>query len=234
MKVLEGKLVATKGKFAIVGARFNEFIVSKLISGAEDTLVRHGVDTDDITLVWVPGAFEIPLAAQKLAQSGKYDAVICLGAVIRGSTSHYDLVCNEAAKGIAQVNLQTGVPVTFGVVTTENIEQGRRCSDCGPRAGKPAAAALRDTEMRSRLYRERFFYCTVAELKTEKTTRENLGWFSIYLTAPSPPMSAVSSSIRSNWNGGNATGFMAMDISFIGLSSAAARLECSTPQRRQR
>ena len=110
MKVLEGKLVATKGKFAIVGARFNEFIVSKLISGAEDTLVRHGVDTDDITLVWVPGAFEIPLAAQKLAQSGKYDAVICLGAVIRGSTSHYDLVCNEAAKGIAQVNLQTGVP----------------------------------------------------------------------------------------------------------------------------
>ena len=89
MKVLEGKLVATKGKFAIVGARFNEFIVSKLISGAEDTLVRHGVDTDDITLVWVPGAFEIPLAAQKLAQSGKYDAVICVGAVIRGDTSHY-------------------------------------------------------------------------------------------------------------------------------------------------
>ena len=87
MKVLEGKLVATKGKFAIVGARFNEFIVSKLISGAEDTLVRHGVDTDDITLVWVPGAFEIPLAAQKLAQSGKYDAVICPGAVIRGSTT---------------------------------------------------------------------------------------------------------------------------------------------------
>ena len=112
MKVLEGKLVAGKGKFAIVGARFNEFIVSKLISGAEDTLVRHGVDTDDITLVWVPGAFEIPLAAQKLAQSGKYDAVICLGAVIRGSTSHYELVCSETAKGIAQVGLQTGVPVT--------------------------------------------------------------------------------------------------------------------------
>ena len=123
MKVLEGKLVAGKGKFAIVGARFNEFIVSKLISGAEDTLVRHGVDTDDITLVWVPGAFEIPLAAQKLAQSGKYDAVICLGAVIRGSTSHYELVCSETAKGIAQVGLQTGVPVTFGVITTENIEQ---------------------------------------------------------------------------------------------------------------
>lgn len=103
MKVLEGKLVATKGKFAIVGARFNEFIVSKLISGAEDTLVRHGVDTDDITLVWVPGAFEIPLAGaeagSRAASMRRYPAS---GAVIRGSTSHYDLVCNEAAKGIAQ------------------------------------------------------------------------------------------------------------------------------------
>ena len=133
MKVLEGKLVATKGKFAIVGARFNEFIVSKLISGAED-----------ITLVWVPGAFEIPLAAQKLAQSGKYDAVICLGAVIRGSTSHYDLVCNEAAKGIAQVNLQTGVPVTFGVITTENIEQAieRAGTKAGNKGADAAIAAL--------------------------------------------------------------------------------------------
>ena len=132
MKVLEGKLVATKGKFAIVGARFNEFIVSKLISGAEDTLVRHGVDTDDITLVWVPGAFEIPLAAQKLAQSGKYDA------------SHYDLVCNEAAKGIAQVNLQTGVPVTFGVITTENIEQAieRAGTKAGNKGADAAIAAL--------------------------------------------------------------------------------------------
>ena len=136
MKVLEGKLVATKGKFAIVGARFNEFIVSKLISGAEDTLVRHGVDTDDITLVWVPGAFEIPLAAQKL--------VICLGAFIRGSTSHYDLVCNEAAKGIAQVNLQTGVPVTFGVITTENIEQAieRAGTKAGNKGADAAIAAL--------------------------------------------------------------------------------------------
>ena len=136
MKVLEGKLVATKGKFAIVGARFNEFIVSKLISGAEDTLVRHGVDTDDITLVWVPGAFEIPLAA--------HDAVICLGAVIRGSTSHYDLVCNEAAKGIAQVNLQTGVPVTFGVITTENIEQAieRAGTKAGNKGADAAIAAL--------------------------------------------------------------------------------------------
>ncbi len=102
------------------------------------------MDTDDITLVWVPGAFEIPLAAQKLAQSGKYDAVICLGAVIRGSTSHYDLVCNEAAKGIAQVNLQTGVPVTFGVITTENIEQAieRAGTKAGNKGADAAIAAL--------------------------------------------------------------------------------------------
>ena len=144
MKVLEGKLVAGKGKFAIVGASFNEFIVSKLISGAEDTLVRHGVDTDDITLVWVPGAFEIPLAAQKLAQSGKYDAVICLGAVIRGSTSHYELVCSETAKGIAQVGLQTGVPVTFVFFTTENIEQAieRAGTKAGNKGADAAMAAL--------------------------------------------------------------------------------------------
>ena len=146
MKVLEGKLVAGKGKVAIVASRFNEFIVSKLISGAEDTFVRHGVDTDDITLVWVPGAFELPLAAQKLAQSGKYSAIVCLGAVIRGSTSHYELVCNEAAKGIAQVNLQTGVPVTFGVVTTENIEQA--IERAGTKAGnKGADAALTALEL---------------------------------------------------------------------------------------
>ena len=146
MKVLEGKLVAGKGKFAIVASRFNEFIVSKLISGAEDTLVRHGVDTDDITLVWVPGAFELPLAAMKLAQSGKYSAIVCLGAVIRGSTSHYELVCSEAAKGIAQVGLKTGVPVTFGVVTTENIEQA--IERAGTKAGnKGADAALTALEL---------------------------------------------------------------------------------------
>ena len=138
MKVIEGKLVAGKGKFAIVASRFNEFIVSKLISGAEDTLVRHGVDTDDITLVWVPGAFEIPLAAQKLAQSGKYCAIVCLGAVIRGSTSHYDYVCNEVSKGIAQVNLTTGVPAAFGIVTTENIEQAIERA----RAGQPVPPAV--------------------------------------------------------------------------------------------
>ena len=146
MKVIEGKLIAGKNRFAIVASRFNEFIVSKLIAGAEDTLVRHDVDTDDITLVWVPGAFELPLAAHKLAQSGKYSAVICLGAVIRGSTSHYDLVCNEAAKGIAQVGLQTGVPVTFGVVTTDNIEQA--IERAGTKAGnKGADAALTALEL---------------------------------------------------------------------------------------
>ena len=146
MKVLEGKLVAGKGKFAIVGARFNEFIVSKLISGAEDTLVRHGVDTDDITLVWVPGAFEIPIVAKKMAASGKYDAVLCLGAVIKGSTSHYDYVCNEVSKGIAQVSLNTGIPVLFGVVTTENIEQA--IERAGTKAGnKGYDCALSAIEM---------------------------------------------------------------------------------------
>lgn len=144
MKVIEGKLVARPGRFAIVAARFNEFIVSKLVSGAEDTLVRHGANTDDITLVWVPGAFEIPLAALKLARSGDYQAVICVGAVIRGSTTHYDYVCNEVSKGIAQVNLQTGVPVTFGVLTTENIEQAieRAGTKAGNKGADAAIAAL--------------------------------------------------------------------------------------------
>ena len=124
INMIEGKVVAPEGmKVGIVAARFNEFIVSKLIGGALDGLLRHDVKEEDITLAWVPGAFELPLTAQKMAKSGKYDAVICLGAVIRGATSHYDLVCNEAAKGIAQVGLQTGVPIMFGVVTTENIEQ---------------------------------------------------------------------------------------------------------------
>ena len=110
-------------KMGIVAARFNEFIVSKLVSGAEDALVRHGVDTDDVDIAWVPGAFEIPLIAQKMAKSGKYDAVICLGAVIKGSTSHYDYVCAEVSKGVAQAGLNTGVPLIFGVLTTDNIEQ---------------------------------------------------------------------------------------------------------------
>ena len=122
MKTVEGKVVAEGLKIGIVGARFNEFIVSKLISGARDGLVRHGVNDDDITLAWVPGAFEIPLVAKKMALSGKYDAVICLGAVIRGATSHYDYVCAEVSKGIAAVSLEAQIPVMFGVVT-DNIEQ---------------------------------------------------------------------------------------------------------------
>ena len=123
MKTLEGKLVSRDIIVGIVAARFNEFITSKLLSGAMDGLVRHEVAQEDVEVAWVPGAFEIPLIAQKMAESGKYDAVICLGAVIRGATSHYDLVCNEAAKGVAQVGLKTGVPVLFGVVTTDTIEQ---------------------------------------------------------------------------------------------------------------
>lgn len=123
MNKVEGKLVANGAKICIVAARFNEFIVSKLVSGAEDALLRHDVNADDITVAWVPGAFEIPVIAKKMAASGKYDAVICLGAVIRGATSHYDYVCNEVSKGVASVSLETGVPVMFGVVTTENIEQ---------------------------------------------------------------------------------------------------------------
>ena len=123
MRVLEGKLVASGLKVRIVAARFNEFIVSKLVSGALDGLKRHDVKEEDIDIAWVPGAFEIPLIADKMAKSKKYDAVICLGTVIRGATSHYDYVCNEVSKGIAQVSLNTGIPVLFGVVTTENIEQ---------------------------------------------------------------------------------------------------------------
>ncbi|MDY3908233.1 MAG: 6,7-dimethyl-8-ribityllumazine synthase [Eubacterium sp.] len=123
MRTLEGNVIGKELKIGIVAARFNEFIVSKLIGGAEDALVRHGVNTDDIDLAWVPGAFEIPVVAQKMAQSGKYDAVLCLGAVIKGSTSHYDYVCAEVSKGVAQVGLNTGVPTLFGVLTTDNIEQ---------------------------------------------------------------------------------------------------------------
>ena len=123
MKTFEGKLVSKSIKVGIVAARFNEFITSKLLSGALDGLLRHEVREDDVHVAWVPGAFEIPLVAAKMAKSGRYDAVICLGAVIRGSTSHYDYVCNEVSKGIAAVSLESGVPVLFGVLTTENIEQ---------------------------------------------------------------------------------------------------------------
>ena len=119
MNVLEGKLVAEGMKIGIVCARFNEFITSKLLGGAMDALVRHGVADSDVDVAWVPGAFEIPLAAQKMAATGKYDAILCLGAVIKGSTSHYDYVCAEVSKGIATVSLSSGLPVLFGVLTTD-------------------------------------------------------------------------------------------------------------------
>ena len=146
MKTLEGKLVASGLKVGIVAARFNEFIVSKLVSGAIDGLTRHDVAEDDITVAWVPGAFEIPLIAKQMANSGKYDAVICLGAVIRGATSHYDYVCNEVSKGVAQVSLSANIPVLFGVVTTENIEQA--IERAGTKAGnKGYDCALSAIEM---------------------------------------------------------------------------------------
>ena len=123
MNVFEGKVVSEGMKVGIVAARFNEFIVSKLVAGAQDALVRHDVKEEDIDLAWVPGAFEIPITAAKMANSGKYDAVICVGAVIRGDTTHYDYVCSEVSKGIANVSLNSDIPVMFGVITTENIEQ---------------------------------------------------------------------------------------------------------------
>ncbi|WP_018590407.1 6,7-dimethyl-8-ribityllumazine synthase [Terrisporobacter glycolicus] len=123
MKIYEGKLVSKDVKIGIIAARFNEFITSKLLGGAVDALKRHDVDEDNIEVAWVPGAFEIPLIASKMAKSNKYDAIICLGAVIRGNTTHYDYVCSEVSKGIAHVSLNSDIPVMFGVITTENIEQ---------------------------------------------------------------------------------------------------------------
>ena len=146
MKTLEGKLIARGMKIGIVVSRFNEFITSKLRSGALDGLLRHEADEDGIHVAWVPGAFEIPLAASKMAGSGKYDAVICLGAVIRGATSHYDYVCAEVSKGIAAVSLQSKIPVLFGVLTTENIEQA--IERAGTKAGnKGYDCALSAIEM---------------------------------------------------------------------------------------
>ena len=147
IKVLEGKVVAKEGmRVGIVASRFNEIIVNKLLGGAVDGLVRHGVQEENITAAWVPGAFEIPIAASRMAKSGRYDAVICVGAVIRGDTSHYDYVCNEVSKGIASVGLSTGVPVLFGVITTENIEQA--IARAGSKAGnKGYDCALSAIEM---------------------------------------------------------------------------------------
>ena len=146
MNVFEGKVVSENIKIGIVAARFNEFITSKLLGGALDGLKRHNVNENDIDVAWVPGAFEIPLIAKKMANSGKYDAVICLGAVIRGSTSHYDYVCNEVSKGIASVSLQTDKPVIFGVLTTNTIEQA--IERAGTKAGnKGYDAAVTAIEM---------------------------------------------------------------------------------------
>ena len=146
MKTLEGKLTAKNMKIALVVARFNEFIPSKLLSGGIDCLIRHEATDEDLTVAWVPGAFEIPMAAKNLAESGKYDAVICLGAVIRGATPHFDYVCAEASKGIAQVSMQTGVPVAFGVLTTENIQQA--VERAGTKAGnKGVDCAMTAMEM---------------------------------------------------------------------------------------
>ena len=146
MKTFEGSLIAGKMKVGIVAARFNEFITSKLLGGALDGLSRHGVEEEDIHIAWVPGAFEIPLIASKMAQSGQYDAVICLGAVIRGSTSHYDYVCAEVSKGIATASLNSDVPVMFGVLTTDTIEQA--IERAGTKAGnKGYDCALGAVEM---------------------------------------------------------------------------------------
>ena len=144
MNIFEGNIVAKDVKIGIVAARFNEFITSKLLSGAVDGLTRHDVKEEQIDVAWVPGAFEIPLIAQKMAQSGKYDAVICLGAVIRGATTRYDYVCAEVSKGIAQISLQTGVPVMFGVLTTDTIEQAieRAGSKAGNKGFDCAAGAI--------------------------------------------------------------------------------------------
>ena len=137
MKIFEGKLVSEDTKVGIVCARFNEFIVSRLLSGCEDTLLRHGVQAEDITVAWVPGAFEIPLIASKMARCGRYDAVIALGAVIRGATSHYDYVCSEVAKGVASAALNSDVPVMFGVLTTDTLEQA--IERAGTKAGNKGA-----------------------------------------------------------------------------------------------
>ena len=144
VNVIQGKLIAEGLKVGIIVARFNEFITSKLLGGALDGLDRHGAQQKDIDVVWVPGAYEIPLVAKKMAESKKYDAVICLGAVIRGATSHYDYVCNEVSKGVAQVGMQTGVPTIFGVVTTENIEQAieRAGTKAGNKGYDSAMAAI--------------------------------------------------------------------------------------------
>ena len=141
---IEGNLDASGKRFAIVAARFNDLIVEKLSNGAHDALIRHGAHADHVDTIYVPGAFEIPLAALALAKTGKYDGIICVGAVIRGATTHYDYVCNEAAKGISHVALSTGIPCAFGVLTTENLEQAfeRAGSKAGNKGYESAVAII--------------------------------------------------------------------------------------------
>ncbi|MBE6338157.1 MAG: 6,7-dimethyl-8-ribityllumazine synthase [Lentimicrobiaceae bacterium] len=144
MNIIEGKLLAEGQKIAIVAGRFNEIITNKLLGGAIDAFKRHGGNENDIDIAWVPGSFEIPLIAKKMAESKKYDAVICLGAVIRGATAHFDMVANETTKGIAAASLQTGVPIIFGVLTTDNIEQAveRAGSKAGNKGFEAATTAI--------------------------------------------------------------------------------------------
>ncbi len=141
--IIEGMLTVKNEKFCIIASRFNEFIVSKLISGAVDELKRHGVADDSIDIVWVPGAFEIPLAAKKAAKTNKYNAIIALGAVIKGATAHYDYVCAEVSKGIASVGLETEIPVIFGVLTTDNLEQA--IERAGTKSGNKGADAAKSS-----------------------------------------------------------------------------------------
>ena len=146
MKVIEGNLIAKGKKFSIVASRFNDFMTKELVSGCVDTLVRHGAASEDLTVTWVPGAFEIPAIAQKLAKTKDYDAVICLGTVIRGATPHFDYIASEVAKGIARVSESTGVPAIFGIITADTIEQAVERS--GTKDGnKGSAAALSAIEM---------------------------------------------------------------------------------------
>ena len=140
VKIIQGEMVVKNKKFGLVASRFNDFITKRLVDGCIDTLVRHGAGEDDISMVWVPGAFEIPVIAQKLAASNKFDAVICLGTIIRGSTPHFDYIANEAAKGIAAVSLKTDVPTIFGVITADNLEQAiERAGTKDGNKGKDAA-----------------------------------------------------------------------------------------------
>lgn len=153
MKTFEGKLIAREYRFAIVVSRFNEFISGHLLSGALDCLKRHEASEEEIDIIWVPGSFEIPLAAKKVAQSKRYDAVICLGAVIRGATPHFDYVAAEVAKGVASVGLETGIPVIFGVITSDTLEQAieRAGSKAGNKGWQAAASAIEMADLNKKL-----------------------------------------------------------------------------------